>query len=475
MTNEAQKRSNTTSALATSKYDLTNTLAPYMDLHFMFPLIDFLSNNEVYDETELLHAKLALLQPTNMADFAMEIHKTLYNAQTNVSDEFDTKRNDILALLQKSKETCAPMLKLIENQEKIIQLQNEKCLNANYLEKHEGITSDVLESLYKYAKMQYECGYYEDCLTCLTYYGVLIPNASSQYLCALWGKLAAEILVFHWEDALADINRIHDVIESTSTMTSIEKLQQRTWLLHWSLFIFAWHEDGRDQIVDFMLLPRCVEAIQSNAPWLFRYLCAGVLMHKRRRSLIKDLGRILRHEKHDENEIELKDPIVAFIEYLFVQYDFENAQTCLLTCEVVLANDFFLYEKNQIDFMENARMSLFEAYCRVHRTIDMVQICEQLFPQQKQTTGTATTSTFEAEKWIVKLIRNTRLDAKIDAQNGLILMGQNHTNNSNGMVNDTYRQIIEKTKEIASKTCSMVSQFEKWTKQQQQVQKKATA
>lgn len=73
----------------------------------------------------------------------------------------------------------------------------------------------MLDGLYKYAKLQYECGNYQDCLTYLTYYGVLIPNSSQQYLNALWGKLAAEILIFRWEDALADIARINDVIENS--------------------------------------------------------------------------------------------------------------------------------------------------------------------------------------------------------------------------------------------------------------------
>ncbi|RLN92446.1 hypothetical protein BBJ28_00019976, partial [Nothophytophthora sp. Chile5] len=63
-------------ALADAQYDLTNQLSPFMDLHFMFPLIDFLSSNELYDEAQLMAAKLALLKPTNMADFAVEIYQT---------------------------------------------------------------------------------------------------------------------------------------------------------------------------------------------------------------------------------------------------------------------------------------------------------------------------------------------------------------------------------------------------------------
>lgn len=82
----------------------------------------------------------------------------------------------------------------------------------------------MLDGLYKYAKLQYECGNYQDCLTYLTYYGVLIPNASQQYLNALWGKLAAEILIFRWEDALADIARINDVIDN-SVRTALQLLR----------------------------------------------------------------------------------------------------------------------------------------------------------------------------------------------------------------------------------------------------------
>jgi translation initiation factor 3 subunit E len=295
-----------------------------------------------------------------------------------------------------------------------------------------------LDGLYKYAKLQYECGNYQDCLTYLTYYGVLIPNSSQQYLNALWGKLAAEILIFRWEDALADIARINDVIENSTNMTPVEQLQQRTWLLHWSLFVFAWHEEGRDNVVDFMLQSRCVEAIQSNAPWLLRYLSAGVILHKRRRNLIKDLLRIYRVDDKGYH-----DPITEFVENLFVNFDFESAQEKLRECEVVLASDFFLYEKNMGDFMEAARLAIFELYCRVHRTIDMKNLSSKLAMEEDG----------ETEKWIVNLIRNARLDAKIDSQEGLIVMGTPQ--------NSVYRQVIDKTRDLAARTVSMVSQFER--------------
>ena len=121
-----------------TKFDLTNRLAPFMDLHFMFPLIDFLSSCELYDEAQLMAAKLALLKPTNMADFAVEIHETLHGTD-NVPQEYETRRSEILDALSYAKSECRPMLSLIEDEEKIMQLQSENLLNANHLEQNEGV------------------------------------------------------------------------------------------------------------------------------------------------------------------------------------------------------------------------------------------------------------------------------------------------------------------------------------------------
>ncbi|OQS07695.1 eukaryotic translation initiation factor 3, partial [Thraustotheca clavata] len=366
----------TTDGIAMAAYDLTNVMGPFMDVHFMFPLLDFLSSNEMYDEKALLAAKLELLKPTSMADFAVEIYQSLHGAG-KVPAEFEKKRASILAEVTAAKKQCEPMLKLLENQDKIVALQNEGSLTAVFLEQHHGVTSHVLEGLYKYAKLQYECGNYQDCLTYLTYYGVLVPNASDKYMNALWGKLAAEILVFRWEDALADINRINEAID-TNGKTSLEQLQQRTWLLHWSLFVYAWHEEGRDAVVDFMLQSRCLEAIQTNAPWLLRYLAAGVILHKKRRPLIKELLRVIQVDDKS-----YRDPIIEFLECLFVAFDFDAAQAQLLECKNVLSSDFFLYEKNMASFMENARLMMFEIYCRIHKTIDISMLAEKLAMNEK--------------------------------------------------------------------------------------------
>ena len=43
---------------------------------------------QLYDEKEMLRGKLELLSNTNMVDFAMDVHRTLYPDQTVPGSEF---------------------------------------------------------------------------------------------------------------------------------------------------------------------------------------------------------------------------------------------------------------------------------------------------------------------------------------------------------------------------------------------------
>jgi eIF3 subunit 6 N terminal domain len=48
------------------KYDLTNTISEYLDLHLMFPLLDFVEISGMYPGQGVAQARLELLEPTNM-------------------------------------------------------------------------------------------------------------------------------------------------------------------------------------------------------------------------------------------------------------------------------------------------------------------------------------------------------------------------------------------------------------------------
>lgn len=83
----------------------------------------------------------------------------------------------------------------------------------NVLSFCEQIGPDQIEALYQYAKFQFECGNYSGAADYLYQYRALCTN-NDRGLSALWGKLAAEILMQNWDVALEELNHLKDIIDS---------------------------------------------------------------------------------------------------------------------------------------------------------------------------------------------------------------------------------------------------------------------
>ena len=79
-----------------------------------------------------------------------------------------------------------------------------------------------------------------------------LTSIDMELLQLLWGKLSCEILVENWEEASIALTAVKLSIEQlvlTKKMTALEALKQRTWLLHWSLFVF-WNKSGLEAMVE---------------------------------------------------------------------------------------------------------------------------------------------------------------------------------------------------------------------------------
>ena len=193
-------------------------------------------------------------------------------------------------------------------------------------------------------------------------------------------------------------------------------------------------------MVDLFFSERYRQAITTNAPHLLRYLTAAVLLCKRRVSqkaaASADTRRLMKNLINVMQDCEYTDPIVEFVNCLCVKFDFENAQQKLAECQEVLATDFFLCKQTDL-FMEEARVFVFENYCRIHDKIDLSALGEKLAMDQEQ-----------AERWIVDLIRNADLDAKIDSEAGCVVMG--------GTTLSVYQQVMERTRDLNVRSATLV-------------------
>eukprot|EP00658_Telonema_sp_P-2_P059176 TRINITY_DN4790_c0_g1_i11.p1 TRINITY_DN4790_c0_g1~~TRINITY_DN4790_c0_g1_i11.p1 ORF type:complete len:456 (-),score=136.28 TRINITY_DN4790_c0_g1_i11:330-1697(-) len=397
-----------------STYDLSYQVGQFLDSHLVMPILDFLDEEKVYSDP----ADATKSSPELLAGKA-----ELLNRRQTCNDQ----------TAEQAKQQCAGMIALLQDQETVKQLRTEKLFTAQHLQEAHQIEPEHIEALYVWGKKQFDCGQYQEAADALAHY-FLVGQEEPNKLSALWGKLACEILIGNWETASEDLSRLRDTIDAKTTLTHLEQLQQRSWLIHWSLFVFLKCpsvERGRSGLIDLCFTDRYLNTIQTNCPHLLRYLTCALICTKRRRSTLKDLIKVIQQEHYT-----FSDPVTKFLECLYVDFDFDQAQVQLGECEVAIANDYFLHGMRE-EFVENARVFIFETYCRIHRKIDIGMLGQKLNMQDA----------VEAENWIVNLIRDASLDAKIES--GHVVMGTQHAG--------VYETIIAQTKGLAYRSGVMAN------------------
>lgn len=175
---------------------------------------------------------------------------------------------------------------------------------------------------------------------------------------------------------MEELQALRDLLPSSSHTddAALSQLQSRTWFVHWSLFVFFNHPEGRSLLLDTFLSAPYLNTIQASCPWILRYLTAAVVLCRKSssglssskaRHVLKDVVKVVRME-----EYQYSDPITKFISDLYSGFDFEAAQRQLRAALDVVGGDFFL-DQFKDDFLDNARYLISEAYCRIHQTINI--------------------------------------------------------------------------------------------------------
>ncbi|XP_041757688.1 eukaryotic translation initiation factor 3 subunit E-B-like [Coregonus clupeaformis] len=102
-------------------------------------------------------------------------------------------------------------------------------------------------------------------------------------------------------------------------------------------------------------------------------------------------------------------------------------------CLQILVNYFFLVDFLE-DFIQNARLFFFKTFCCIHQCISISMLADKLNMTPE-----------EAEQWIVNLIRDARLDGKIDSKLSV----------------SPYQKVIEKTKSLSFSNQMLAMSVEK--------------
>lgn len=424
-----------------AQFDLTRINCQFLDRHLTFPLLEFLYGKEIYNHQELLEYILETVNKTNMIDYTMDTRKRL-NLNQEMPEELVHRKSEVLATLKQLQNEVAPIMKATDILKNGESMKDSKTF-VNALQKDYNFKVEHLESAYKLAKYLYECGNYQESTSYLYFCLIVMSPNDKNYLNVLWGKLAAEILTLNWNTALEDLTRLRDYIDNANFST-IQALQQRTWLIHWSVLVFFNHPKGRDLIIEmFLYKPLYLNAIQTMCPHIMRYLATAVIINRTRRNALKDLIKVIQQESYT-----YRDPITEFLECLYVNFDFEGARLKLHECQTVILNDFFIVACLN-EFVEDARLMIFETFCRIHQCITISMLADKLNMKAS-----------EAECWIVNLIRNARLNAKIDSKLGHVVMGTQPLS--------PYQQLVEKIDSLSMRSEHLAGLIERKSKQKNQ-------
>lgn len=423
-----------------SCYDLTPVLCQHLDRHLGLVLIEHLRHlpEKVsgYSQSSTQQAYLTVLKQSALLDLYEEQYIILTGNKDipNAADVAKEKER-ISTSLDSLYSICRPLLETLESEAVSNELSSTETLQErlDIVGKNTTVTSEILDALFAYAKLNFDIGQYEFSVGLLEVYRSLSNQEDKKFL-ALWGELAGEILIGNWHSAYKTIALLKDSIESMFLTDRYFQMKYRTWLAHWSLFVLFALDNG-SLLIDLFLQDKFINAIQTGSQHLLRYLVAAVVMNRTRKasslkSIISEIRRVLLAEAHSYS-----DPVTCFFQALYIDHDFELALQSLRNSEKVIQSDYFL-RRYLDDFKQEASQFFFEIYSRVHKTID-IHLIDSIFEGKE-----------EGQKWVADLVKNARLDAKIDSNAYQVVMSATSPS--------LYQRVIDKTKILTHNTSQLM-------------------
>lgn len=320
----------------------------------------------------------------------------------------------------------------------IADLKNNANLTMDFICSNYDLSQEDCEEYYKYSKFKYDCGMYEIAEGMLGNYLSISQPQNNSVLGALWGRLACRILQANWDASLQDVTAVKEAIESRS-ITPVDQIRQRAWLMHWGLFVYMNHRDGTDALVDFYAEKYYLQTLENLCPWLLRYFTVAVILSHRRRNLLQDVLKEIQSMTY-----QYSDPITEFIECLYEKFDFDEAQSRLKDCQALMKNDFFLLRFAD-KFTHEARLLICEIYCSINKRVDLTVLAEKLELSEE-----------EAERWMVDMVRNSNagdaIDAKIDSSGKQVIMSV--------PVRSAHQQVVDRTRDLTVRSSLLCSNLE---------------
>ena len=121
------------------EYDLLPKLVTHLDRHLIFPLLQFVADQDEEPSLAITKAKFELLKKTNMTDYVADLYRELENVE-EVPKEYATKRQEVLDRLEKYQDESEKITDLLGREDVVTGLRSDKVANLEFLKKEHDVS-----------------------------------------------------------------------------------------------------------------------------------------------------------------------------------------------------------------------------------------------------------------------------------------------------------------------------------------------
>lgn len=143
--NTAAAQAKTSEEIA-QENNLLPKLIKNLDRHLIFPLLQFVAEQQDEDNIEMTKAKYELLKSTNMTDYIASLYTEIHEVK-EAPKEFASKRQEVLERLELFEQETAKITGLLGREDVITNLRADKIANLEYLKKDHDVCAQAFPML----------------------------------------------------------------------------------------------------------------------------------------------------------------------------------------------------------------------------------------------------------------------------------------------------------------------------------------
>jgi len=144
MLNGAQTQAAKTPEEVAKEHDLLPKLVTHLDRHLIFPLLQFVADQEDEPSQAITNAKYELLKKTNMTDYVATLYCDM-NGVDEAPKEFAAKRQEVLDRLELFNQESEKITDLLGREDVVTGLRSDKVANLEFLKKEHDVCSPSWE------------------------------------------------------------------------------------------------------------------------------------------------------------------------------------------------------------------------------------------------------------------------------------------------------------------------------------------